>query len=77
MRFAIFPLHLSKVLRLPRKIDARFDCLRRRLEPARNLLALPAKQALGQLRTRAMGKGADRSDAPKCNPSQKISALTS
>ena len=23
MRFAIFPLHLSKVLRLPRKIDAR------------------------------------------------------
>jgi len=23
MRFAMFPLHLSKVLRLPRKIDAR------------------------------------------------------
>jgi len=23
LRFAIFPLHLSKVLRLPRKIDAR------------------------------------------------------
>jgi hypothetical protein len=23
MRFAIFPLHLSKVLRLPRKSDAR------------------------------------------------------
>ena len=23
MRFAIFPLHVSKVLRLPRKIDAR------------------------------------------------------
>ena len=23
MRFAIFPVHLSKVLRLPRKIDAR------------------------------------------------------
>jgi hypothetical protein len=28
MRFAIFPLHLSKALRLPRKIDARsYDVL--------------------------------------------------
>ena len=28
MRFAIFPLHLSKALRLPRKIDARsYDML--------------------------------------------------
>jgi len=45
MRFAIFPFHLSKVLRLPRKIDAR------------SYEVLP--------------------DAPKCNPSQEISALTS
>jgi len=54
MRFAIFPLRLSKVLGLPRKIDAR----------SYEVLHLSHKIILAN-------------DAPKCNPSQEISALTS
>ena len=53
MRFTIFPLHLSKVLRLPRKIDAR----------SYEVLHLSRKIIFHY--------------APKCNPSQEISALTS
>jgi len=36
MRFRIFPLHLSKVWRLPRKSEARYEVLR--LSPQENLL---------------------------------------
>ena len=57
MRFAIFPLHLSKVLRLPGQIDAR----------SYEVLHLSRKIILANL----------QADAPKCNPSQEISALTS
>jgi len=57
MRFAIFPLHLSKVLRLAGQIDAR----------SYEVLHLSRKIILANL----------HSDAPKCNPSQEISALTS
>ena len=57
MRLAIFPHYLSKVLRLPRKSDARsYDfCTCNAKAPSQNW----------------------RSDAPKCSPSQEISALTS
>ena len=58
MRFAMFPLHLSKVLRLPRKSDAR----------SYEVLHLSRKNHLPQRW---------RSDAPKCNLSQEISALIS
>ena len=51
MRFAISPLHLSKVLRLPRKSDAR----------SYEVLHL----------SRKIIQQTWRSDAPKCNPSQK------
>ena len=57
MRLAIFPLHLSKVLRLPRKSEARHT----------KCCTYQAKSASQNW----------RSDAPKCNPSQEISALTS
>ena len=56
--FAIFPLHLSKVLRLPRKIDSR----------SYEVAAPVTQKSSHQTYT---------SDAPKCNPSQEISALTS
>jgi len=62
MRFAIFPLHLSKVLGLPglpglpQKNDAR----------SYEVLHLSRKIFLAN----------HRSDAPKCSPCQEISALT-
>ena len=53
MRFAMFPVHLSKLLRLPRKSDARsYEVLH---------------QAISSQQTW-------KSEAPKCNPSQEISA---
>ena len=57
MRFAIFPVHLSKLLRLPRKSDAR----------SYEVLHL----------SRKIISATWRSDAPKCNPSQEITARTS
>ena len=58
MRFAIFPLHLSKVLRLPRKkvMPGHMKCC--------TCHAKSSQQTW-------------KSDAPKCNHSQEISALTS
>ena len=56
MRFAIFPLHLSKVLRLPRKSAARSYEVLHHAESSQETW---------------------RSDVPKCNLSQEISALTS
>ena len=57
IHFAIFPLHLSKVLRLPRKvIPGHTKCC--------TCHAKSSQQTW-------------RSDAPKCNPSQEISARTS
>ena len=53
-RFAIFPVHVSKVLRLPQKSEAR-------------LYKTHAKSSSQTW----------KSDAPKCNPSQEISGLTS
>ena len=58
MRRAIFPVHLSKVLRLPRKSEAR----------SYEVLHLSRKIIFPNLR---------RSHAPKCNPSQEMSALIS
>ena len=57
IRFAIFPVHLSKVLHLPRKSDAR----------SYEVLHLSRKIISANW----------RSEAPKCNPSQEISARTS
>ena len=57
MCFAIFPLHLSKVLLLPRKSDAR----------SYEVLHLSRKIISANL----------RSDAAKCNPSQRPDLLTS
>ena len=55
--FCDFPLHLSKVLRLPRKSDVRsYEVLRL---------------------SRKSSQQTWRSDAPKCMPSQEISARTS
>ena len=58
MRFAIFALHVSKVLRLPRKNEAK----------SYEVLNLSHKTSFKQTW---------RPDAPTCNPSQEISALTS
>ena len=57
MRFAIFALHLSKVLRLPRK-----------MRPGHTKCCTCHAKSSSQNW---------RSDAPKCNPSQEISARTS
>ena len=56
MRFAIFPLYLSKVLRLPRKV----------MPGHTKCCTCHAKSSQQTWRS-----------APKCNPSQEISALTS
>ena len=57
LRFAIFPVHLSKLLRLPRKSDAR----------SYEVLHLSRKSS----------QQTWKSKAPKCHPSQEISARTS
>ena len=57
MRFAIFPLHLFKVLRLPRKVR-------------------PGHTKCCTCHAKSSSQNW-RSDAPKCNPSQEISARTS
>ena len=57
MRFAIFPVHLSKLLRLPRK-----------MMPGHTKCCTCHAKSFQQTW---------RSDAPKCNPSQEITARTS
>ena len=57
MRFAIFPVHPSKLLRMPRKVmPGHTKCCTCHAKSSRQTW---------------------RSDAPKCNPSQEISARTS
>ena len=57
MRFAIFPVHLSKLLRLPRKV-------------------MPGHTKCCTCHAKSFQQ-TWRSEAPKCNPSQEISARTS
>ena len=58
MRFVIFPLHLCKVLRLPRK----------------NAKVVPGHTKCCTCQAKSSQQTC-RSDAPKCNPSQEISAI--
>ena len=52
MRFAVFPLHLSKVLRMPRKCDA---------------IVMPCHTKCGACHAKSSSKNW-RCDVPKCNP---------